>query len=269
MNENRRALIIIAIVAGVLLLVPVLYYGFILFALSQDTPTDLTAQDKSQISNMALDYFNSKYGDQDFTLDWIDTVESYNGFSYAGRNGYEGVVNAKDIDYASFRIYENDLKIASISREDFLNHYYLQNPSTPLIDGRKNLADLSTLEIDGSVIPANYGKIPSFDELIRMDAIHEIFVWQHEAADAKYGDAEEGLVNFIKAVANGLVERYQITENFTFIFRAHPYNRDYTVEVGADTISISYTNTSSEQQEADIYDFERAQIEETTKNGGA
>lgn len=243
MEKKSSSLKVIGIIIGVIILIPIAYYGLIFFALSQNRPRDVTNSEISSVTSIALSYVNQKYGYHNFSVSSVDADDSYNGFSYAGRNGFHVVVLADDIGYCTVTTSGKDAKTTVAAYDNCVEKYYEKDEKKVF---SSEYALRSSFDVESGAIPDDYGHIPTFNELLKLQAVKHIKISQNRVKKAE----ENGLqAEYVKDITEQFITYYDITEPFEYDFSYYNSDQDYyygyAVSVDDTKIDITATRDKS------------------------
>ena len=156
---------------------------------SMNIPKLIKSNIEDSIETDTINYLNNKYGDYGFSVINISERYGYNGIVQKYLTGYNITINSSSIN-KNFQV-SSGTKHESFS-DDFIYSYYedffnsieynqinqklLTDVNSEIDSLEKYLKQynkisirrLTKVNIDSSVIPDNYGKIPSIDELYKL-----------------------------------------------------------------------------------------------------
>lgn len=230
------------LILGIIILVPILYYGSINLALMSNSPKDITETEKGQVSSIVMNYLTKKYGDHNFSINHLMADESYNGFSYAGREGYEVTLDADGVDYFSVRTKGKDAKTTVVYYDNFAENYY-QEAGEVLLNDWAGLK--FSIDVSSGAIPSDYGKMPNYNELLQMGAISDLVV-DYDSRYGNHDDEEKLQAEYIRDFTKKMITHFRITEEFEYTYRHYDGTETNAYKVTVDEKNIKIVQDASE-----------------------
>ena len=192
---------------------------------------------RNLMTNNFQSYLNSKYGDNDFKIDYVEKNYSYDGIISKSHSGYKAEISTPLLkETFTISSYGTNPRGVNIVREDFVTRYYNEKVNEYLSEKYDLKFDLWVKE---EKIPDSLGHIPTFDELIEYDAIDDFYL-------IKVDYDKTMRINYIPEVSVDLIKYLNITKNFSFEFQRRAQDTDvYKIELIGNTLKITDENKES------------------------
>lgn len=197
---------------------------------------------KAIMSKSFKSYLNSKYGDNDFKINYVEKDYSYDGIISQGHSGYAAKVSMPLLKKPfTIRSYETNPMVVERASDDFVEQYYNERVNEYLSEKYDSEFDLW---LEEEKIPNYLGHIPTFNELIEYNAINGVSIIKYD-----YDDVVR--INYVIEVSVDLIKYLNITKNISFEFQKRAQDISvYDIEIIGNTLKI--TNDNKESYEFNI-----------------
>ena len=219
-------------------------------------PTYRYNRNKRLASEKALEFLNNKYGNCDFEVTEAEYDFTDNGITQKSHTGYEVKVLSKK--YNQNFVVKLNYNFENPYERDFLDNYYKEKI-------RKNVLEKYGVDVNIKLktynIPKNFNKIPTMDDLIKYNAIDEIYVYVYRNNILIYDLTEKsrGRYEFIKDVSIDFIKELDITKDFEYNFTKLDYDNSlrYLVEKEGNTLRIIDSKDIKDKDVSYEYDLSK------------
>lgn len=219
------------------------------------------------ISNNVLSYFETKYGDKSIKVKSVEKDYSYNGFTQKYHTGYEVYISSDyingtieidtdldgNVEDEMFSCYICEYYYKKYGYEYDKKTYNYKSSDSPI------LINLSIYEYE---IPSNYGRIPTFDEIIEYDALDCFDIYLPEDESNKYKYSIDDRINYIGIIIEDLIKEFNISKDIEFEFVGRGLFR-YHVKREGDILTIIGDDDFTDNDKTNIkyiYDIKNKKI---------
>ncbi len=238
-KKNKTWLIVLLVVVGLLILIPVAWFAFLIIAFVDVGVDPITPKETTIVSAKVIDYVEKKYGKQDFSFDRVERKISHNDAWRSRHDGFYAVflTSLTDDGYFTVNTTGNDAK-TTVPRDDFLERYYSRENADFLSSFEK---PRTSINIYDDMVLDNMGRIPSLDELLDWGAVREYTVMLWGSDNKKFGDDKASRAEYVSDVAKNVADHYEITNEMkmSIQYRDNNYTYLFTAIVDDDSIELS------------------------------